>query len=162
MMILGPLVWPRTSAVTETLASALASVVTESPSTSSTAGSESFSPSPWVTLSISTTSPTATFCCVPPLRTIAYTTGSSLGTTERGRRTSRRRSILRSLALVGQNGGIVGFGLVLRLLVLGLLVLRLVSSLLLRSGLLGRLGVLAATAATAASASVAAPLLVLL
>src|SRR5690242_20925230 len=66
------------------------------------------SPTSWATLSISMTSPTATFCCWPPLRTIAYTTdslsssdnsfGLRLGTLDvspvgrRGCRTRRRRT----------------------------------------------------------------------
>src|SRR5262245_58616351 len=81
MWIFGPLVAPRTSAWTSTLASASESVVTESPSTRRTAGSDRLSPGAVVTLSISMTSPTATFCCWPPLRTIAYTSDllSSVG-----------------------------------------------------------------------------------
>src|SRR4051794_7332994 len=39
-------------------------------------GSVTESPTSWATLSISMTSPTATFCCWPPLRTIAYTADS--------------------------------------------------------------------------------------
>src|SRR5699024_8085901 len=78
IVILGPLVCSITSPVTETLARASASVVTELPSTNSTAGSATDSPAPWLTRSISMTSPTATFSCVPPLRTIAYTTLGSL------------------------------------------------------------------------------------
>src|SRR5215510_7543303 len=76
MSILGPKVSPRISAVTLTLASFLASAVTLPSSTSSTAGSSSDSPGRASTLSISRTSPTATFCCWPPLRTIAYTADS--------------------------------------------------------------------------------------
>src|SRR5262245_54049850 len=76
MSILGPLVSPMISAVTLTLASFLASAVTLPSSTRSTAGSSSDSPGRASTLSISRTSPTATFCCWPPLRTIAYTADS--------------------------------------------------------------------------------------
>src|SRR3954452_7374470 len=73
MMIFGPFAAPTTSAVTDALASVSASEVTLSPSTSSSTGSETDSPTPVPTLSISMTSPTATFCWVAPLRTIAYT-----------------------------------------------------------------------------------------
>src|SRR5919107_4257951 len=76
MVILGPLVAPSTSTVTVALPSASAPVVTFSPSTSITTGRVTESPTSWVTLSISMTSPTATFCCWPPLRTIAYTADS--------------------------------------------------------------------------------------
>ena len=55
---------------------ASASEVTFSPSTSRTTGSVTESPTSLATLSISMTSPTATFCCWPPLRTIAYTADS--------------------------------------------------------------------------------------
>src|SRR5690349_19949289 len=78
MVIFGPLVRPRTSADTATLASAAASVVTVSPSTTRTADSATVSPTASVRLSISMTSPTATFCWVPPLRTIAYTVDLTL------------------------------------------------------------------------------------
>src|SRR6476646_8998295 len=73
MRILGPLTAPTTSAVTATLASAEASVVTDSPSTSRIAGSETVSPAAPDRRSTSSTSPTATLCCLPPLRTTAYT-----------------------------------------------------------------------------------------
>src|SRR5215207_7385251 len=78
MLIFGPLVRPRTSADTATLASAAASAVTVSPSTTRTAGNDTVSPTWSVRLSISMTSPTATFCWVPPLRTIAYTVDLTL------------------------------------------------------------------------------------
>src|SRR3954447_5340964 len=78
MVIFGPLERPRTSAETATLASAAESVVTVSPSTTRTAGRDTVSPTLSVRLSISMTSPTATFCWVPPLRTIAYTVDLTL------------------------------------------------------------------------------------
>src|SRR3954468_604067 len=78
MLIFGPLVRPRTSADTATVASAAASDVTVSPSTTRTAGKDTVSPTLSVRLSISMTSPTATFCWVPPLRTIAYTVDLTL------------------------------------------------------------------------------------
>src|SRR6266536_1279605 len=123
MLIFGPLVRPRTSADTATLASASASVVTVSPSTTRTAGSDTVSPTWSVKLSISMTSPTATFCWVPPLRTIAYTVdlticwfGSSYGGLHRpasgphkhGTRNARRRSSLRVRSQTGQTGSVAG------------------------------------------------------
>src|SRR5664279_1519806 len=77
MTILGPLVPPRTSAVTLTLANVLASAVTASPSTCSTTGSDTDEPTS-AAWSVSITSPMATFCWPPPLRTTAYTTGNPL------------------------------------------------------------------------------------
>src|SRR3954452_9058542 len=74
MTILGPLVAPRTSTVTPALSRPEA--VTCSPSTTMTTGRVSDSPTPVSTLSISMTSPTATFCCLLPARTTAYTAGS--------------------------------------------------------------------------------------
>src|SRR4051812_21540504 len=71
MTIFGPLVAPRTSTVTPALSSPVA--VTWSPSTVITTGSVSVSPTAASVLSISMTSPTATFCCRLPARTIAYT-----------------------------------------------------------------------------------------
>src|SRR5690242_7328670 len=76
MSIFGPLVAPRTSTVTDAFCSASAPAVTLSPSTSITTGRLTDSPTSWAILSISMTSPTATFCCWPPLRTIAYTADS--------------------------------------------------------------------------------------
>src|SRR6478672_4120652 len=73
MTIFGPLVAPRTSTVTPALSSEERSLVTFSPSTTITTGRVSDSPGAVATLSISMTSPTATFCCLLPLRTIAYT-----------------------------------------------------------------------------------------
>src|SRR4051812_19191382 len=80
MMILGPLVAPRTSAVTEALPSFVASEVTVSPSTTRTTGRVTESPTSVAILSISMTSPTATFCWVAPARTIAYTAVSFVTT----------------------------------------------------------------------------------
>src|ERR1700712_2916329 len=71
--ILGPLVWSTTSAVTLTAASWVLSTVTSAPSTRRSAVSDSSLPTRSVTLSTSRTSPTATLCCLPPWRTIAYT-----------------------------------------------------------------------------------------
>src|SRR3954452_24712095 len=81
MTILGPLVAPRTSTVTPALSSPDA--VTLSPSTTITTGRVSDSPTPVSTLSISMTSPTATFCCLLPARTTAYTAGSLSSVGER-------------------------------------------------------------------------------
>ncbi len=53
-------------------------LVTVSPSTASTTGRVRVSPTGVETLSISMTSPTATFSCFAPARTIAYTTAVSL------------------------------------------------------------------------------------
>src|SRR3954451_7304461 len=83
MTILGPLVAPRTSTVTPALSRPEA--VTFSPSTTMTTGRVSDSPTPVSTLSISMTSPTATFCCLLPARTTAYTAGSLSS----GRRTAK-------------------------------------------------------------------------
>src|SRR4029079_9640342 len=78
MTIFGPLVAPRTSTVTPALSSPVE--VTWSPSTTMTTGRVSDSPTPVSILSISMTSPTATFCCLLPARTTAYTADSlSLG-----------------------------------------------------------------------------------
>src|SRR5665647_2108674 len=74
MMIFGPRSSRMTSAVTVTLASALASEVTFSPSTSRTAGSCTVEPAPPDNRSTTTMSPTDTFSCRPPALTIAYTT----------------------------------------------------------------------------------------
>src|SRR4051794_27305653 len=74
MSILGPFSSRTTSAVTVTLASASASVVTFSPSTRSRAGSSTVEPACAARRSTTTTSPTATFSWRPPAFTIAYTT----------------------------------------------------------------------------------------
>src|SRR5674476_1225766 len=74
MMIFGPRSSRMTSAVTVTLASALASEVTFSPSTSRTAGSCTVEPALPDNRSTTTMSPTDTFSCRPPALTIAYTT----------------------------------------------------------------------------------------
>src|SRR6478672_9693660 len=90
MTILGPLVAPRTSTVTPALSRPDA--VTFSPSTTMTTGRVSDSPTPVSTLSISMTSPTATFCCLLPARTTAYTAGSlSLGWRMPGEKTMGAR-----------------------------------------------------------------------
>src|SRR5687768_11118765 len=78
MRSFGPLVWATTSPATVTPASALASLVTLAPSTTSRAGSATASPTPPVTFSTWTTSPTATLYCLPPVLTMAYT-GDLLG-----------------------------------------------------------------------------------
>src|SRR5215213_4070022 len=124
MWIFGPLVAPRTSAWTSTLDSASESEVTVWPSTRRTAGSDRLSPGAVATLSISMTSPTATFCCWPPLRTIAYTSdslssvGLHLGGVRRrvraggrlrledGHAEARQQSSLRISPSPGQNGGL--------------------------------------------------------
>src|SRR3954452_2302474 len=78
MWIFGPLPCSTISPVTVTPASACASVVTVSPSTSSRAGSVIVSPaSPARRLTVNV-SPTPTLCCVPPALTTAYTTDSSI------------------------------------------------------------------------------------
>src|SRR5659263_488654 len=74
MMIFGPRSSRMISAVTVTLASALASEVTFSPSTSRTAGSCTVEPALPDNRSTTTMSPTDTFSCRPPALTIAYTT----------------------------------------------------------------------------------------
>src|SRR6478735_398175 len=78
MRILGPFASPRTSAVTVTAASAAASDVTAASSTSSRTGSLMVPPAGSATRSVEITSPTATRCCLPPLRTIAYMAGRLL------------------------------------------------------------------------------------
>src|SRR6201989_1018723 len=77
MTILGPLVAPRTSTVTPAFSRPVG--LTVSPSTVITTGSVSVSPTAASGLSISMTSPTATFCCLLPARTIAYTAVSFVG-----------------------------------------------------------------------------------
>src|SRR5215204_3259035 len=72
MRIFGPLVCATTSPVTATRASASASVVTSSPSTSRSAGSSTLAPGSPAIFSTSTTSPTATLYCFPPVLTMAY------------------------------------------------------------------------------------------
>src|SRR5690349_11181416 len=78
MRILGPLVWATTSPVTATLASFAASVTRLSPSTSSTADSDTASPGAPASFSTSMTSPSATRYCLPPVLTIAYIGGGLL------------------------------------------------------------------------------------
>src|SRR3954464_7780857 len=78
MWIFGPLPCSTISPVTVTLASAAASLVTVSPSTSRIAGRATVSPAaPWRRLIVNV-SPTATLCWLPPAFTTAYTTDSSL------------------------------------------------------------------------------------
>src|SRR5438445_10258463 len=79
------------SAWTLTPSSTQESDVTESPSTTSSAWSSTGEPAarPGIR-STSTTSPTATLCCLPPLRTIAYTVTPTNSPTERGERGHRR------------------------------------------------------------------------
>src|ERR1700743_3801480 len=79
MRILGPLVWATPSAVTATLARALASVVTALPSTSRTAGSETSAPAAASSFSTSITSPSATLYCFPPVLMMAYIADPLLG-----------------------------------------------------------------------------------
>src|SRR4051794_25417258 len=74
MSIFGPFSSRTTSAVTRIFPSAVASVVTLSPSTRSSAGSSTVAPAPADRRSTTTTSPTATFSWRPPAFTIAYTT----------------------------------------------------------------------------------------
>src|SRR5687768_7453037 len=128
MLIFGPLVWATTSPETLTLASASASEVTAEPSTTSRAGSATLSPGPPETFSTSTTSPTATLYCLPPVLTMAYTegsylssgaarvgaaegrvedaTGSRLPDGPGGRRTLRRPPlIIRRIAVLRRRGG---------------------------------------------------------
>src|SRR3954454_3546993 len=120
MMILGPLVAPSTSTVTPALSRPVA--VTVSPSTVITTGSVSVSPTAASVLTISMTSPTATFCCLLPARTIAYTavsfvdpkTGGLPLTTvgpgpgnarwHRGDTRAHRGSMLRGAIHASQNG----------------------------------------------------------
>src|SRR5829696_962998 len=79
MRIFGPLVCATTSPVTATRASASASVVTSSPSTSRSAGRSTRSPGSPTIFSTSTTSPTATLYCLPPVLTMAYIDALLLG-----------------------------------------------------------------------------------
>src|SRR5689334_4559897 len=94
MMILGPLVAPSTSTVTDALSRPV--LVTVSPSTAMTTGRLIDSPTAVETLSISMTSPTATFCCLAPARTIAYTAVSfvDLSLTSWSGAVERTRTIL--------------------------------------------------------------------
>src|SRR3954470_22559532 len=68
--IFGPLVSPSTSAVT---LAPVTSVLTVSPSTRRSGCRLTLEPTSSLVRSISRTSPTATLCWRPPLRTIAYT-----------------------------------------------------------------------------------------
>src|SRR3712207_3053880 len=73
MWIFGPLVAARTSAVTVTDPRAEAVDRTDSPSTTISGCRLTLEPTSPAILSISRTSPTATLCWRPPLRTTAYT-----------------------------------------------------------------------------------------
>src|SRR5437764_1335916 len=73
ILILGPLTAPRTSAVILYLASSATALTTFWPSTTSTAGNVTVEPTSSISLSTLSTSSTATFSCLPPARTIAYT-----------------------------------------------------------------------------------------
>src|SRR4051812_37053652 len=79
MWIFGPLPCSTISPVTVTPASACASVVTVSPSTSRMAGRVTVSPASPLRRLMVNVSPTPTLCCVPPALTTAYTTDSSIG-----------------------------------------------------------------------------------
>src|SRR6476646_3916558 len=84
MLIFGPLACASTSAVTAIAASWSASCVTFSPSTRSTAGSETSSPGAAGSFSTDTTSPTDTRYCLPPVLTMAYIGVALLGSGESG------------------------------------------------------------------------------
>src|SRR5215470_11478753 len=74
MLIFGPLAGPTTSAVTSYLLSSAASLMTVPSSTTSSAGNVTLDPaSSSASLSTVSTSSRATFSCLPPQRTIAYT-----------------------------------------------------------------------------------------
>src|SRR5215213_4225828 len=73
MRIFGPFASPSTSAVTDAEPRAVASEVTASPSTSNNGVKLMLEPTTPSKRSTSRTSPTATLCWRPPLRTIAYT-----------------------------------------------------------------------------------------
>src|SRR5579875_3584845 len=72
MLILGPAASPTMSAVTRYRPSSAGSLTTRSPSTTS-AGSVTLEPASPGSLSTVSTSSSATFSCLPPQRTIAYT-----------------------------------------------------------------------------------------
>src|SRR5215218_1422171 len=78
MWIFGPLPCSMISPVTVTFASAAASLVTVSPSTSRMAGRATLSPAAPARRLIVNVSPTATLCWLPPAFTTAYTTDSSI------------------------------------------------------------------------------------
>src|SRR5215470_16314942 len=74
MLIFGPLAGPTTSAVTVYPLSSAGSLITVLPSATSSAGNETLDPaSSSASLSTVSTSSRATFSCLPPQRTIAYT-----------------------------------------------------------------------------------------
>src|SRR5690349_3419593 len=78
MLILGPAASPTMSAVTWYRPTSAGSLMTRSPSTTSRAGSVMLEPTSPGSLSTVTTSSSATFSCLPPQRTIAYTRELSL------------------------------------------------------------------------------------
>src|SRR5581483_5041993 len=78
MLILGPAASPTMSAVTWYRPTSAGSLITRSPSTTSRVGSVMLSPTSPASLSTVTTSSSATFSCLPPQRTIAYTRELSL------------------------------------------------------------------------------------
>src|ERR1700722_460370 len=77
MLILGPLVAPRISAVISYRPSSAGSLMTLSSSTTRTAGSVTLDPTSPMSLSTVRTSSTDAFSCLPPQRTIAYTANTS-------------------------------------------------------------------------------------
>src|SRR5204862_4481741 len=101
--IFGPLVWATTSPVTATLASTAASVTRSSPSTRSTAESDTASPGEATSFSTSITSPSATLYCLPPVLTIAYIGRGLLSFILngpcRGRTATRRTNVRRLTSL---------------------------------------------------------------
>src|ERR1700730_9796027 len=82
--IFGRLTAARISAVTWYFASSPAALTTLSPATTSSAGNVPVSPTFPASLSTVSTSSTATFSCLPPQRTIAYTRNPS-GTSPQAR-----------------------------------------------------------------------------
>src|SRR6516162_5916251 len=73
MLIVGPLAGPTTSAVTWYSVSSAGSLMTVPSSTTSSAGNVTLDPASPSSLSTVSTSSRATFSCLPPQRTIAYT-----------------------------------------------------------------------------------------
>src|SRR3954467_5363122 len=73
MLILGPLTAPRISAVIVNFASSSTALTMLEPSTTSTGAKFTTSPTSALILSTVSSSPTLTFSCLPPARTIAYT-----------------------------------------------------------------------------------------
>src|SRR5215470_2646865 len=73
MLIFGPAAGPTTSAVTWYPVSSAGSLMTVPSSTTSSAGNVTLDPASPSSLSTVSTSSRATFSCLPPQRTIAYT-----------------------------------------------------------------------------------------